>query len=121
MVARLNARVSPCSGLSFRVVGLSMQSNFPAIQPASHSEINLGLHLHAAMGYYIIGTHSNNVLIWFTKRILGTVFLCPYNVSQMTITHILSNMAKRIGSVFCHSLQYAYQTLFLNKHKYLSY
>ena len=30
--------------------------------------------------YYIIGTHSNNVLIWFTKRILGTVFLCPYNV-----------------------------------------
>ena len=30
--------------------------------------------------FYIIGTHSNNVLIWFTKRILGTVFLCPYNV-----------------------------------------
>ena len=29
---------------------------------------------------YIIGTHSNNVLIWFTKRILGTVFLCSYNV-----------------------------------------
>ena len=24
--------------------------------------------------FYIIGTHSNNVLIWFTKRILGTVF-----------------------------------------------
>ena len=30
--------------------------------------------------FYIIGTHSNNVLIWFTKRILSTVFLCPYNV-----------------------------------------
>ena len=29
---------------------------------------------------YIIGNHSNNVLIWFTKWILGTVFLCPYNV-----------------------------------------
>ena len=30
--------------------------------------------------FYIIGTHSNNVLIWFTKRILDTVFLRPYNV-----------------------------------------
>ena len=30
--------------------------------------------------YHIIGTHSNNVLIWFTKRILGTVFLYPHNV-----------------------------------------
>ena len=30
--------------------------------------------------FYIIGTHSNNVLIWFTKGILGTIFLCPYNV-----------------------------------------
>ena len=30
--------------------------------------------------FYNIGTHFNNVLIWFTKRILGTVFLCPYNV-----------------------------------------
>ena len=30
--------------------------------------------------FYIIRTHSNNILIWFTKRILGTVFLCPYNV-----------------------------------------
>ena len=32
------------------------------------------------MYFYIIGTHSNNVLLWFTKRILGTIFLCPYNV-----------------------------------------
>ena len=30
--------------------------------------------------FHIIGTHFNNVLIWFTKQILGTVFLCPYNV-----------------------------------------
>ena len=29
--------------------------------------------------FYIIGTHSNNVLICFTKRILGSVLLCPYN------------------------------------------
>ena len=34
----------------------------------------------AYIRFYIIGTHSNNVLIWFTKRILSTVFLCPYNV-----------------------------------------
>ena len=32
------------------------------------------------LSFYIIRTHSNIVLIWFTKRILGTVFLCPYNV-----------------------------------------
>ena len=30
--------------------------------------------------FYIIGTHSNNVLIWFAKQILGTVLLYPYNV-----------------------------------------
>ena len=30
--------------------------------------------------FHIIGTHSNNVVIWFTKRILGTVFLCPFSV-----------------------------------------
>ena len=36
--------------------------------------------------FYIIGTHSNNVLIWFTKRILGTVFLCPYNVCPKSLT-----------------------------------
>ena len=28
-----------------------------------------------ASDFYIIGTHYNNVLIWFTKRILATVFL----------------------------------------------
>ena len=33
-----------------------------------------------ATGFYIIGTHSKDVLLWFTKRILSTVFLCPYNV-----------------------------------------
>ena len=36
-----------CSGLSFVVVGLSMQLNFRAMQPAGHSEINLSLHLLA--------------------------------------------------------------------------
>ena len=41
------------------------------------------------LSFYIIGTHSNNVLIWFTKRILGTVFFVSiFCVSQMTITHI---------------------------------
>ena len=39
-----------------------------------------------ASDFYIIGTHSNNVLIWFTKRILGTVFLCPYNVCPKSLT-----------------------------------
>ena len=42
---------------------------------SAFSDINTAL-----FDFYIIGTHSNNVLIWFTKRILGTVFLCPYNV-----------------------------------------
>ena len=39
-----------CSGLSFVVVGLSMKSNCRAMQPTGHSEINLGLHLHAEIG-----------------------------------------------------------------------
>ena len=30
--------------------------------------------------FYIMGTYSNNALLWFTKRILGIVFLCSYNV-----------------------------------------
>ena len=47
--------------------------------------------------FYIIGTHSNNVLIWFTKRILGTVF-----VSQMGITHIFLKSTTPIDPVFCH-------------------
>ena len=68
MAAWPNARILPCgktlsimrknvqemwgniSGLSFVVVGLSMQSNFRAMQPTSHSEINLSLHLHAEIG-----------------------------------------------------------------------
>ena len=34
-------------------------------------------------------SHSNNVLIWFTKQILVTVFFNSiFRVSQMTITHI---------------------------------
>ena len=36
--------------------------------------------IYQILCHYIIGTHSNNVLIWLTKRILGTVFLCPYSV-----------------------------------------
>ena len=39
-----------CSGLSFVVVGLSMQSNFRAMQPTGQSEINLSLHLHSEIG-----------------------------------------------------------------------
>ena len=39
-----------CSGLPLVVVGLSMQSNFRAMQPVGHSEINLSLHLHAEIG-----------------------------------------------------------------------
>ena len=30
--------------------------------------------LTLGLTFYIIGTHSNNVSIWFTKRILSTVF-----------------------------------------------
>ena len=38
------------SGPSFVVVGLSMQSNFRAMQPTGHSTLNLGLHLYAEIG-----------------------------------------------------------------------
>ena len=61
--------------------------------------------------YYIIGTHSNNVLIWFTKRILCTVFcghfLC---VPNDYITHIFSKTTTPIDPVFCHHTAYSRPT-----------
>ena len=41
------------------------------------------LHILAYFTFYIIGTLFNYVLIWFTKRILGAVFLCPFSVTVL--------------------------------------
>ena len=47
----------------------NMVSCFPMSRQQSYMTIS-----NSQFMFYIIGTHSNNVLIWVTKQILGTVF-----------------------------------------------
>ena len=61
--------------------------------------------------FYIIGTHSNNVLIWFTKRILGTVFLWPFSVCPKWLSITSSQKTTTpIDPVFCHHTAYSRPT-----------
>ena len=57
--------------------------------------------------FYIIGTHSNNVLIWFTKRILGTVFCVHIMfVPNNYHSHLLKyGKTHRFSFLSFHSLQ----------------
>ena len=59
-----------------------------------------------ATACYIIGTHSNNVLLWFTKRILGTDFLWPFPcVPNDYHSHLLKNdNTHRSSFLSSHSL-----------------
>ena len=56
----------------------------------------------------LVGTHSNNVLIWFIKRFSGNYYFV--HVSQMSFTNILSTSATCIDSVLCHHIAYSKPT-----------
>ena len=55
--------------------------------------------------FYIIGTHSNNVLIWFTKRILGN-FFCVHIMCVPNHSHLLKcSKTHRFSFLSFHSVQ----------------